>query len=347
MELILMKNRKGLQILFKLCFLILIASSGLIAQQFFPVVARVTQTPPYPIYLTDLSNPAQQSLSIQVQMKDQTIASRIIRLRMHMQGNGLSVSSTDLVQGESNINLVQGQIFDLPSSQVANYFKQYNLKVGPQQYLQPFKEGAFRFGVEVIDVQTGRPLSGIQWGPQVWLTVNEPPVWVIPANDPRYIEPRTPQNITFQWAPRHKNVNDVDYEFVLTDLNVNPGFNGNIQNLFLAQPAYYKTTTKSTTLNYNTTLPPLIPGRTYAYRVQAKAKQGLNSIGIFRNNGFSEIRAFTYSIKPEAPFNLKAKWTDKLGETKFDWLGRNGHLEIQKPMFLMPSLLLQQLQPQE
>jgi hypothetical protein len=320
-----MKNRKSLQSLYKLCFLLLITSGGLMAQQFFPVVARVTQTPPYPIYLTDLSNPAQQSLSIQVQMKDLTIASRIIRLRMHMQGNGLSVSSIDKVQGESNISLVQGQIFNLPTSLVANYFKSYNLKISQQQYLEPFKEGTFRFGVEVIDAQTGRPLSGIQWGPLVWLTVNEPPVWVLPINSTNFLEPSTPQNIIFQWAPRHKNVSDVDYEFVLTDLNVNSGFKGDIQNLFLAQPAYYKSTTKSTTLNYNATLPPLIPGRTYAYRVQAKAKQGLKSIGIFRNNGFSEIRSFTYSIEPEPPFNLSAKWTDKLGETIFNWIGRRGH----------------------
>jgi hypothetical protein len=38
------------------------------------------------------------------------------------------------------------------------------------------------------------------------------------------VTPTNPQNINFQWAPRHNNVNDVEYEFTITDLMLNNGF---------------------------------------------------------------------------------------------------------------------------
>ncbi|MFY7829843.1 MAG: hypothetical protein ACOVQ4_22095 [Flectobacillus sp.] len=297
-----------------------------VAQQYFPVVARFTQLPPYPVYLSDFSNPAQTNLSIQVQMNDRNIASRAFRIRVYIEGQGFLIQSTDFVQGEPSITLVEGQVYNIPASQVANYFKQYNLKITPEQYRRPFNEGAFRFGVEIIDFQTNRPISGIQWSTPVWLVVNEPPVWVMPQNQIS-ITPTNPQNINFQWAPRHNNVNDVEYEFTITDLMLNNGFQGNVQNLFLSQPAYYQTRTRNTVLNYNATMPPLVVGRTYAYRVQAIAKRGSEDVGVFRNNGYSEIQYFTYgeAVKLNPPTNLQVAWTDDFKGATFNWKGDNAH----------------------
>lgn len=299
-----------------------------IAQQTFPVVARFTQLPPYPVYLADFSNPSQTNLSIQVQQNDATIASRPFKIRIYIEGNGFLIESTDMVQGEPPLTLAFGQIYNLPAAQVANYFKQYNLKVTPAQYSRPFNEGTFRFGVQIIDFQTNRNLSGIQWANPVWITINEPPVWVMPQASKTSIIPTTPQNITFQWAPRHTNVNDVEYEFTITEIITPQGFQGNIQNLFLAQPAFYKTRLRNLTLNYNITLPPLVEGRTYAYRVQAIAKRGLEDVGVFRNNGFSEIQSFKYGepvpdVKP--PTNLKITRNETGTGANFDWKGEPDH----------------------
>lgn len=298
-----------------------------LAQQTFPVVARFTQLPPYPVYLADFSNPAQTNLSIQVQQNDRTIASRPFRIRIYIEGNGFRIQSTDVVQGEPPLTLAFGEIRNLPAIQVANYFKQYNLKVTPDQYSKPFNEGSFRFGVEIIDFQTNRPLSGIQWANPVWITVNEPPVWVMPQNNIN-ITPTTPQNITFQWAPRHTNVSDVEYEFTITELILPAGFQGNVQNIFLSQPPFYKTRTRNLTLPYNITLPPLVQGRTYAYRVQAIAKRGREDVGVFRNNGFSEIQSFKYGepvpdVKP--PTNLRIARNETGTGANFDWKGEPDH----------------------
>ncbi|MBO0948184.1 fibronectin type III domain-containing protein [Fibrella forsythiae] len=295
------------------------------AQEFYPVVARFTQLPPYPVYLADFSNPSQTNLSIQVQQNDRSIATRPFRIRIYIEGQGFQIQSTDLVQGEPPLTLSFGQVYNLPAEQVANYFKQYNLKVSAAQYARPFSEGAFRFGVEIIDFATNRPISGVQWANPVWITINEPPVWVMPQNAVTMV-PTLPQNIVFQWSPRHTNVSDVEYEFTITDLMINGGFAGNVQNLFLAQPAYYKTRTRATTLVYDPTMPPLVPGRTYAYRVEAIAKRGREDVGVFRNNGFSEIQHFSYGTPLLPPSNLRLAWNDgNPNEANLNWKGEANH----------------------
>ena len=303
------------QLLFKMLkknlaiLLLLFGYFQVAAQQYYPVVARFTQQAPYPIYLSDFSNPAQTNLSIQVQQNDATIASRPIRIRIYVKGNGFLIQSTDLVQDEPQLMLNYGQIYNLPAQQVANYFKQYNLKVTPEQYRQPFNEGMFEFGVEIIDVQTSKAISGIQWSTPVWLTVNEPPVWVQPQNAITE-KTNTLQNINFQWAPRHNNIANVEYEFSMTEIIGNGATVGNIQNVFLAQPSFYKVRLQGNVLNYNATLPPLVAGRIYAYRVQAIAKRGHEDVGIFRNNGFSEVQYFNYGEKLLPPSNLKITWSE-------------------------------------
>ena len=83
-----------------LTFLLVAGQLQGVAQQYFPVVARFTQLPPYPVYLSDFSNPAQTNLSIQVQMNDRNIASRAFRIRVYIEGQGFLIQSTDFVQGE-------------------------------------------------------------------------------------------------------------------------------------------------------------------------------------------------------------------------------------------------------
>jgi hypothetical protein len=304
-----------------------VVSLQAVAQQYYPVVARFTQLPPYPVYLADFSNPAQTNLSIQIQQNDRTIATRPIRIRVYIEGQGFQIQSVDVVQDEPPLVLNYGQVYNLPSQQVANYFKQYNLKVSPDQYRQPFSEGSFRFGVEIIDVQTSKAISGVQWASPVWITVNEPPVWVQPKNE-LVEKPMTPQNVTFQWAPRHNNIGNVEYEFSMTEIITNNGIVGNVQNLFLGQPTFYKTRTQGTILNFNATMPPLVAGRAYAYRVQAIAKRGYEDVGIFRNNGYSEVQYFKYGefipdTKP--PTNLKITRNETNTGANFEWKGELDH----------------------
>lgn len=315
-----MKNIVRISIFLVLC-------SKTFAQIYYPVVARVTQTPPYAVYLADYANPAQANLSIQIQQNDATITSRSIKLKIFIEGQGFNIESTDMVQGEPALMLNYGQVYNLSSAEVANYFKQYNLKVNPNQYNRPFNEGVVKFGVQVLDFVTNRPLSGVQWGAPVWIVLNEPPVWIMPQNNIEIL-PTTAQNIVFQWAPRHSNVADVEYEFTIKELLYNSLAMGNVQNIFLAQPNFYTAKTTATTLVYNATMPPLVEGRTYGYRVRAISKRGLEEVGVFKNNGFSEVQALAYGepmmpIKP--PIITGLHRDDMTNITVLDWKGELQH----------------------
>lgn len=311
-------------LLFVLAFM---GMNALNAQVFYPVVARITQSAPYPVYLVDYSNPSQTSLSIQIQQNDASMASRNIRLRLFIEGQGYLIESTDAVQGEPLLVLTYGQVYNLSPAEVANYFKKYNLKVNPDLYNKPLPEGSVRLGVQVIDHQTGRALSGVQWGAPVWITVNEPPVWVMPEKESKITATLSP-NIVFQWAPRHTNVSDVEYEFTLKELMYSSYAMGSIQNIFLSQPTFYTTKTSATSLVYNATMPPLVEGRVYAYRVRAVTKKGLEEVGLFRNFGYSEVQALFYGdpMRPmKAPLITLLKRDELSNVTVLQWNGEPEH----------------------
>jgi hypothetical protein len=310
-----------------LIFLSFVTTGSLFAQVYYPVVARVSQTAPYSAYLIDYSNPAQTSLTIQIQQNDREIASRAIKLKIFIEGQGFTIESTDLVQGEPTLVLNYGQIYNLSTAEVANYFKQYNLKINPTQYARPFAEGTLRFGVQVVDVQTNRPLSGVQWSTPIWISLNEPPVWIMPVNDSE-ITPSPVQNIVFQWVPRHTNVNDVEYEFTLKELVFNAYSVGNIQNIFLSQPTFYSTRTTSTSLVYNSLMPPLVEGRVYAYRVRAIARRGLEEIGLFKNFGYSEVQALFYGEPMrlmKSPVITRLNRNEITNDVLLDWKAESNH----------------------
>lgn len=294
------------------------------AQVFYPVVARLSQQAPYPVYFMDYSNPLQTSLSVQIQQNDPSISSRSIRLKMWIEGQGYLIESTDVVQGEPIRTLNYGQIYTLSSNEVANYFKQYNLKMSAAQYSKPLPEGSVRFGVQVLDYQTNRALSGIQWGAPIWISRNEPPVWVMPQNQDKIVPTPVP-NVVFQWAPRHGSIGEVTYEFTLKELVYNTFSMGNVQNVFLSQPAYYTARTSATVLTYTATMPPLIPGRIYAYRVRALSSKGLE---LFNNFGYSEVQVLYYG-NPKVPIRAPEIETAQRNELKnefsLSWTGSPEH----------------------
>ncbi|MGR3808946.1 hypothetical protein [Jiulongibacter sp. NS-SX5] len=288
-----------------------------------PVEATIIQKAPYPIYLSDYANPSQDNFSIQLRVNDNTLPQRRVFLKLYIQGPGIAVKSVDLVRDESVIQLSAGQVFDLPSDLVANYFQPHNLQISASQYAENLPEGTYQFGLQVIDAITGNPLSEVQMAAPVWVTINEPPVWVVPSNN-ALIEPQNPLSVNFNWAPRHKNVSDVSYEFSLVELNVPLGYTGNIQNLFLAQPPIFTTTTSAVSLNYNYSMPPLLEGKIYAYRVQAKAKSGFREIGVFRNHGFSEIQWFRYT-GDISPITFSQAIRPNLNDIQVSWDKDDGH----------------------
>ncbi|MBD0776984.1 fibronectin type III domain-containing protein [Maribacter sp. ANRC-HE7] len=270
--------------------------------QNFPVQVIPQAIPPAPIHFSDYADASTVSspLRVQIILNDLEIANREVRLKAYFQGNNITFQSNDIVVGADPLFLEGGVPLILTNVELAPYFQFQNITgISPNVYGQTIPEGAYQFCFEVYDVLSGNRLSNKSCATTV-VFQNEPPFLVMPRNKTN-IEEINPQNIVFQWTPRSINVTNVEYELSLVeiwDTQIDP------QAAFLSSPPVFQTTTTATTYVYGPADPLLLSGKNYAWRVQARAKQGIEEIGLFKNEGYSEIFSFSYAGSCDLPLSL-------------------------------------------
>ncbi|MBF4516607.1 fibronectin type III domain-containing protein [Flavobacterium sp. ANB] len=317
------KMLKKLHLLF---FLVcsLIGLSGY--AQSFPVTISTQITQPSPIYLSNYADATtiNSPIKIQLVLNDLTISNRQVRLKFYFQGNSISFSSNDFVVGARPLYLEGGFPLQLNNVDLAPYFEFQNiLGLNPNQYAQPLPEGIYNFSVEVYDFATNKKLSK-KTSVTTIIFQNEPPFLNLPLNNASIMQSNI-QNIIFSWTPRSINVSNVEYEFSLVEIwdNYTP-----VQNAFAYSPPLYTTTTRNTTFQYGISQPQLIPGKKYAWRIKAKAILGAEEIGVFKNNGYSEIFSFNYEVSCTAPLSITTTGVSE-DQAKVSWSGNIDNFDYQ------------------
>ncbi len=273
--------------------------------QRFPVkiVPRVQAPSPVNFYnyadATSLNSP----ITVQLFLNDLTVSNRQIRLKTYFEGGNISFTSKEFVLGAENLFLEGGVPLTLKNTELAPYYQLENIQgIGTSVYGQSIPEGSYSFCFEVFDFLSGAKLSAKECR-TVFIFKNEPPILNIPLNGTN-IKPTDFENIVFQWTPRHINVSNVEYEFSLVEVWDDVV---NIQTAFLSQTPIYEETTRATTILYGPAKPLLLPEKRYAWRVKAKALQGLEEIGLFKNQGFSEVFWFSRTAPCMVPENISAE----------------------------------------
>jgi hypothetical protein len=293
--------------------------------QTYPVTISTQLTQPSPIYLSNYANTASINSPIKVQLilNDLTIMNRQVRLKCYFQG-AVSFVSNDFVVGAAPIYLEGGFPTQLTNVELGPYFEYQNLLgVNPNQYAQPLPEGIYTLSFEVYDFATNKKLSKKSSVTTI-IFQNEPPFLNLPANKAEIVEQNI-QNIIFSWTPRSINVSNVEYEFSLVEIwNTNTP----LQNAFAYSQPLYTTTTRNTTVQYSIAEPQLIPGKTYAWRVKAKALVGAEEIGVFKNNGYSEIFSFKYLTFCKAPLAITTTDVSQ-DQAKVTWSGEIDNYDYQ------------------
>lgn len=291
---------KGLEML--LVVMLLTISCLAASAQSFPVQIIPQVSPPPPIYFSQYADASSinSPLRLQIILNDLEISNREIRLKAYFQGNGISFQSNEMVVGSQPLFLEGGVPLVLTNAELASYFRFENITgISPNVYGQVIPEGAYQFCFEVYDVLTGNRLSQKKCATSV-IFQNEPPFLISPRNK-TFIAENNPQNIIFQWTPRSINVSNVVYELSLVEIwdnQIDP------QAAFLSSPPVFQTTTTATTYVYGPSAPLLLSGKNYAWRIQAKAKQGAEEIGLFKNQGYSEIFFFSYAGSCDLPIGI-------------------------------------------
>lgn len=297
--------------------IILVLVSLDISAQVFPVQVNPQVLPPYSLKLSEYGTSTSEKLILNLLFTDITESNVQVRLKFFLENNaGLSVQSTDFVTGANPIFLDGGVPLRLTNIDLQAYFSLQNLLgITPQQYNTPLPEGLYQFCFEVYDVFSGRRISRKSCIP-VYLVLNDPPFLNLPGNADQVLF-KEPQNIIFQWTPRHLNATNVSYEFTLTELwdnQMNP------QAAFLAGRPLYQTTTFATTLLYGPAEPPLLSDKKYGWRVRALVNDGISETSVFKNDGFSEIHYFTYTGSCAEPESILAEAKNNTSE-KIYWQG--------------------------
>ncbi|WP_211483299.1 fibronectin type III domain-containing protein [Aquimarina spongiae] len=285
--------------------------------QVFPVNVNPQVIPPYSLRLSEYGTSISEKLLVNLLLTDINESNRQVRLKFFVESNGgVSIQSNDVVIGAPPIFLEGGIPLRLSNVDLRAYFQLENLQgISPQQYNLPLPEGFYRFCFEVYDAQSGQQISRKSCT-AVYLVLNDPPILNVP-NRGEQVLMRDPQNIIFQWTPRHLNATNVEYEFTLVEIwdnQMNP------QAVFLSSPPLYQTNTFATTLLYGPGETPLLPDKTYAWRVRAMVSDGISETSVFKNDGYSEIYHFTYSGACSEPEYILAEAKSTTSE-KILWQG--------------------------
>ncbi|QCX40669.1 hypothetical protein FF125_20310 [Aureibaculum algae] len=297
--------------------LFLITGIQTIAQT-YPVQAIPQVMQPPAVYLSDYASTSNTTdrIKLQLLLTDLTVLNREVKLKLFIEGNGIKAQSNDFVIGAQPLFLEGGIPLQLSSIDLAPFFELQNLKgVSAGAYANTLPDGLYQFCFEVYDVLSGNVISRKSCA-NVLVFLNDPPFLNVPENQAN-IDAVNPQNILFQWTPRHLNVSNVEYEFSLVEIHDNVM---SPDAIFVSSPPIYQTTTQTTMLLYGLAEPQLLEGTRYAWRVQAKAKTGVDEIGMFKNNGYSEIFSFTYQGECIAPTFLSVEEVTTTTAT-FKWQG--------------------------
>ncbi len=317
------RNNSIMQKKYKYCLLAFtVFFISTVRAQVFPVNITPQVIPPYSLQLSEYTTSASEKLLVNLLLTDITRSNLEIRLKLYIENNaGISIQSTDVVLGTNPIFLDGGIPLRLSNIDLQPYFALQNLTgITPQKYSTSLPEGMYRFCFEANEVISGKQISRKSCA-MAYLVLNDPPFLNIP-NQGEQVVMRDPQNIIFQWTPRHLNATNVEYEFTLTELwdsKMDP------QALFLASQPLYQTNTFATTLLYGPSETGLLPNKSYAWRVRAMVRDGISESSVFKNDGYSEVYNFTYSGGCAEPTYILAEAKNTTSE-KIYWQGVN-HLK--------------------
>ncbi len=297
------------------------------AQQ-YPVQVNTFIMPPYSVYLSDYLAPDANNLTVTLNLGDLDFTQYQCKLRVTIEGGNGVLIQTLLGYSPAPITLTGGVPETLYGYDIRQYFNPDNLEfsgIRKTDFLRTGKlpEGFYTFTIEVLDYHRNVVVSNTSLA-NAWLVLNDPPLINLPFNGEK-VRATDPQNIMFSWTPRHtaspNAAFSTEYKFKLVEIYP-VGRNPN--DAILATNSIYETTTSATALNYGIIEPLLIPGRQYAFQVQA---YDIDDRDLFKNSGRSEVYTFQYGDACLAPEGTDADALDP-DRLKFSWEPSELHTEF-------------------
>jgi hypothetical protein len=289
--------------------------------QNFPVRVTPILTPPYTPFLTDYTDPVFNKLTLHVLLNDITVPTYQCKLRLTIEGVNITIRSNPNYIPPP-ITLQGGVPQIIYGSDISDYFKTSNLVF---QGLNPnevnnnggrLPEGIYRFTFEVLDYNRNTVVSNAGFA-MAWMILNDPPLINMPVNNAK-LKPFNPQNLVFQWTPRHSGSPNAAFttEYDVKLVEIWPA-GRNPYDAINALAPIYEATTSNTLIVYGPAETPLVLGREYAFQVRARDTGGKD---LFKNNGYSEVVRFIYGDECPIPTGLGAEEIG-INKARMRWQG--------------------------
>ena len=275
--------------------------------QTYPVQVNTQILAPYSPFLTDYTEVGAQRFIVNFRLNDPTLPEYRGKLRLTIEGVGITIRTKQNFIPQQPLILQGGGIpLILYGEDLEEYFNPNNLDfagLSKNQYEKGAKlpEGVYRFTVEVLDYNRNTVVSN-KGTAIAWIILNDPVLLNLPRNESKAAI-LDPTNIAFTWTPRHTGSPNSAFttEYIFKLVEIWPA-SRNPYDAFLSQQPLYETTTSSTQIVYGPAEPALIPGRKYAWQVQAKDTEGRD---LFKNEGKSEVYTFQFGDEIGIPQNFR------------------------------------------
>ncbi|RAV97627.1 fibronectin type III domain-containing protein [Pseudochryseolinea flava] len=314
-----------LQRLFILLFFLL--AQRQVVAQVYPVQGNAVLIPPYSVYISDYTSRTTDRLILNVALKDITRPELRVRLRIRIESQNVRIETKPEYIG-SELILQGGIPLRLNGTDLIEYFNPNNLSFsgitrGEFEQKGALPQGFYQFSFEILEYYRGVKISNNITAP-AWLILNDPPIVNIPQDNAK-ITPTIPQNVIFQWTPRHTGSPNSAFstEYEIKVVEVWPS-NRNPNDAMLTSPPILDVTTQSTSFIYGLAETPLELGRRYAMRVRAKSIVGAEEYDLFKNNGYSAVVSFVYGDACDVPEQVAA-FSPAATRLNVKWLSRSNH----------------------
>ena len=295
---------------------------GSISAQQYPVRLVPVVLPPYNVRLSDYALNSDPKLQLQVLMTDLMEPPHKTGIKFSLESGGRVIAvSNPFVNGLDPFMLHPGSPISLSNLDLKPLFRLENLSgISPTNYAKALPDGLYQYCFQAYDFYTKNNLSQKSCA-SVYQVLYEPPFLNLPQKGEKVTKKAEFQGVVFNWSPRQVAPN-TKYIFTLKEIwdkQRDP------VSAFLAARVLWKEETFAPSLYYGVDKTQLIPGKRYAWQVQAVSgtpqynHSPIQEGGVYKNNGLSEIFFFDYVENCPVPAFLMAKTTAR-GRAEIQWM---------------------------
>ena len=292
-----------------------------IAQPQYPVRLVPVVFPPYNVRLSDYALNSEPKLQLQILMTDLLEPPHKTGIKFSLESGGRVIAvSNPFVNGLEPFMLQPGNNISLSNLDLKPLFKLENLSgISPANYAKALPDGLYQYCFQAYDFYTKNNLSQKSCA-SVYQVLYEPPFLNLPQKGEKVTKKAEFQGVVFNWSPRQVAPN-TKYIFTLKEIwdkQRDP------VSAFLAARVLWKEESFAPSLYYGVDNTQLIPGKRYAWQVQAVSgtpqynHSPIQEGGVYKNNGLSEIFFFDYVENCPVPAFLMAKNAAR-GRAEIQW----------------------------